>query len=168
MRRAILAMALGGVLLTGAACDSDADSKTTAKPAATPSAAPSSAAPDYSADSAAVCTKVEALYNGGLEGFNTQIGKMIANKEAKLTTEATKNRQAAGEQLRSVGAKIEKTTAAAQDPALQQAGATSAAKFVHSADDDAFFNKIKTQKDFERTIQGALQEWLTPVAGYCT
>ena len=32
----------------------------------------------------------------------------------------------------------------------------------------AFFNKIKTQKDFERTIQGALQEWLTPVAGYCT
>jgi hypothetical protein len=167
MRRAFLAVALGGVLLTGAACGSDAESKRNTA-AATPSATPASSAPDYSADTQLVCGKVEQLYNGGLQGFNTQIGKMIANKEAKLPTEATKARAAAGEELKKVGAKIEQETAAAQDPQLQMAGAASAAKFVKTADDDAFFNKITSQKAYDGTIQSQLQEWLTPVAGYCS
>jgi hypothetical protein len=166
MRRAFLAVALAGVLLAGAACDSDATTKDNAAPAA-PTAAPSSAAPDYTADSQAVCAKVEAIYNGGLEGFNTQIGKMIANKEAKLAPAAATAREAAGQELKKVGTQIEQETAAAQDPELQQAGATSAAKFVATADDDSYFNKIKSQKDFESTIQAQLQIWLTPVAGYC-
>jgi hypothetical protein len=166
MRRAFLAVALGGVLLTGAACHSDAETKDNAAPA-TPSAVPSSAAPDYTADTQAVCAKVEKLYNGGLEGFNAQIGKMIANKEAKLAPEAATARKAAGQELKNVGTKIEQETAAAQDPELQQAGAASAAKFVATADDDSFFDKIKSQKDFEKVIQSRLQEWLTPVAGYC-
>ena len=166
MQRAFLAAVLGGILLTGAACGSDADTKDNAAPA-TPSAAPVSSAPDYSADTQLICGKLEQLYNGGLEGFNTQIGKMIANKEAKLTPEAGKAREAAGQELRKVGAKIEQETAAAQDPDLRTAGAASAAKFVQTADDDAFFQKITSQKAYDSTIQGQLQEWLTPVAGYC-
>jgi hypothetical protein len=168
MRRAFLAVALGGVLLTGAACDSAADTKDNAAPAAAPSAAPSSAVPDYSADTQAVCGRVEKLYNGGLEGFNTQMGKMIANKEAKLTPEAAAARKAAGQELKNVGTKIGQATATAQDPALQQAGSVSAAKFAAAAADNRFFDKIKSQKDFEGVIQGRLQEWLTPIAGYCS
>jgi hypothetical protein len=166
MQRAFLAVVLGGVLLTGAACGSDAETKDHAAPA-TPSAAPASSAPDYSADNQLICGKIEQLYNGGLEGFNTQIGKMIANKEAKLTPEAGKAREAAGQELRKVGATLEQETAAAQDPDLRTAGAASAAKFVHTADDDTFFNKITSQKAYDSTIQAQLQEWLTPVAGYC-
>jgi hypothetical protein len=167
MRRAFLAVALGGVLLTGAACGSDAETKDNAG-SATPSVAPASSAPDYSADTQLVCGKVEKLYNGGLEGFNTQIGKMIANKEAKLSKEAGQARKAAGQELKDVGTKIEQETAAAQDPALQMAGATSAATFVKTAGDDAFFDKITSQKAYDSTIQSQLQEWLTPVAGYCS
>jgi len=167
MRRALLAVALGGILLTGAACDSDAKPKNTAAPAASPSAAPAPSAPDYTASNRQVCAAVEKIYNGGLDGFNTQIGKMIANKQAKLAADAGKARAAAGKELEGVGAKIKAATAAAQDPALQAAGAASAAKFAYTADDDAFFAKIKSQKDYDRTIQAQLQDWLTPVAGYC-
>jgi hypothetical protein len=167
MRRAFLAAVLGGVLLTGAACGSDAETKPNAASATTPSAAPASTAPDYSADTELVCGKVEKLYNGGLDGFNTQIGKMIANKEAKLPTEAAQARKAAGQELKNVGTKIEQETAAAQDPALRMAGAASAAKFVQTAGDNTFFDKITSQKAFDSSIQGRLQEWLTPVAGYC-
>jgi hypothetical protein len=168
MRRAFLAVALGAVLLTGAACDSAAETKDNAAPDGAPSAAPASSAPDYSADTQLVCGKVETLYNGGLEGFNTQIGKMIANKEAKLSKEAAQARKAAGQELKKVGTKIEQETATAQDPELQMAGAASAAKFVKTANDDAFFNKITSQKAYDSTIQSQLQEWLTPVAGYCS
>ena len=67
MQRAFLAAVLGGVLLTGAACGSDAETKDHAAPA-TPSAAPASSAPDYSADNQLICGKIEQLYNGGRLG----------------------------------------------------------------------------------------------------
>jgi hypothetical protein len=168
MRRAFLAVTLGGILLTGAACDSDAKTSTDAAPAGTPSAPSASPAPDYSANTRQVCGAVEKLYSGGLEGFNTQIGKMIANKEAKLPSEATKAREAAGKELEDVGDKIKQETASAQDPALQIAGAASAAKFAQTAGDDAFFDRIKSQKDFDRAIESQLQNWLNPIAGYCS
>jgi len=169
MRRAILAVALGGVLLTGAACGSDAK---TAKPAAAPAAStspggPAGSTPDYSADTKLVCGRLEKIFNDDLEGFGTQVGKMIAYKEAKKVAEAATAQKAAGVQLKTVGAKVKKETADAQDPQLQSAGATSAAKFAKSAADTAFFDRIKTTKDLDRTIEAQMSEWLTPVAGYC-
>ena len=169
MRRAILAVALGGFLLTGAACDRDARSTPTAAAPtpsvpATPSAGP---APDYSADTTLVCGRLQKIFNVDLKQFGAQVGKMIAYKEAKQAPEAQKAMKAAGAQLKTVGTKVKKETAAAQDPELQSAGATSAAKFVKSASDTTFFARIKTTKDLDRTLQGQMTEWLTPVAGYC-
>jgi hypothetical protein len=169
MRRVILIAALGGVLLTGTACGSDAKpARTTAAPAATtPSSAPASAAPDYAVNTKLVCGKLEKIYNDDLKGFGTQVGKMIAYKEAKQAAEATKAQLAASGELKAVAAKIEQETAAAQDPNLQAAGKTSAAKFVKSAADAKLFAGIKTTKDLDRTIDGQMTEWLTPIAGYC-
>jgi hypothetical protein len=174
MRRALLAVALGGVLATGAACDTDrSTSAATAPDAASPTAAPSptpesaSAAPDYSANTRAICGRLETVFNDDLTAFHTQMGKMIANKEAKLAPEAAQAQKAAGAELKKVGAKIKKVTAAAQDPELRAAGATSAAKLSKSATDKAFFSKIKTQKDYDRVIEDQLQQWFTPAAGYC-
>ncbi len=145
MRRAFLALALGGMLLSAAACDSDAASTTTAAPAAaTPSATPASPPPDYSADTRRVCGKVEAVFNKDLQGFGTQMGKMIAYKEAKQTAEADKAEAEAKKQLKDVGAKVRKETAAAEDPELKTAGETSAAKFARSAADTKYFDSIKS------------------------
>jgi hypothetical protein len=167
MRRAFLALALGGVLLSAAACDSDAGSTTAAPAATTPSAAPTSAAPDYSANTKLVCGKVEKVFNSDLESFGTQLGKMIAYKEAKQTSEADKAEKAAAKQLKDVGAKVRRETAAAEDPELVTAGATSAGKFARSAADTKFFDSIKTTKDLDRTIEAKMTDWLSPVAGYC-
>ena len=168
MRRALLAAALGGILLTSAACSSDAQPGTTAAPSATPSSVPpSSAAPDYSANTKEVCGKLEKIFTDDLAGFGTQIGKMIAYKEAGKTAEADKAKKAAAQALKGAADKIKKETAAAQDPEVQAAGAESAAKFIKSANDSAFFDKIKSTKDLDRTIQGQMTIWLTPVAGYC-
>ena len=167
MRRAILAVALGSVLLTGGACSSDAKSSDSAAATRTPSAAPTSAAPDYSDNTRLVCDKLQKIFNTDLEGFATQVGKMIAYKEANQAPEAAKAQQAAGQQLKNVGAKVKRETAVAQDPELQTAGATSADKFTKSAADQKFFARIKTTKDLDRTIEAQMNEWLTPVAGYC-
>jgi hypothetical protein len=158
MRRALLAVALGGVLVTGTACDTD---RPTSAAAAVPSPTPAaSAAPDYSADTRAVCGRLETVFNHDLAPFHAQMGKMIANKEAKLAQEAAKTQKAAG-------AELKKETAAAQDPQLRDAGAVSAGKLTKSATDKKFFSKIKTQKDYNRVIEDQLQEWFTPAAGYC-
>ncbi len=168
MRPAILAVALGGVLLAGTACDSEAKTPRTAAPsAATPSSVPTSPAPDYSSNTKQICSKLEKVLNQDLEGFGTQVGKMIAYKEAKQTAEAAKAQKAAGQALKDVGAKVKQETSVAQDPELRVAGAASAAKFAKSANDTAFFDKIKSTQDLSRTIEGQMTEWLNPVAGYC-
>jgi len=167
MRRATLALALGGILLTGAACDSAAKKPDPTAAAPRPSAVPTSAGPDYSADTKLVCGNLQKIFNTDLQGFGTQVGKMIAYKEAKQAPEAAKAQQAASLQLKNVGAKVKHDTAAAQDPELQVAGAASAAKFAASAADAKFFARIKTTKDLDRTIEAQMNEWLTPVAGYC-
>ena len=168
MRRAILVVALGGVLVTGTACNTDRSTSASAAPAAaSPTPESTNATPDYTADSRAVCGRLEAVFNHDLATFHAQMGKMIANKEAKLTAAAAKAQKAAGAELKKVGAKIKKETAAALDPQLRAAGATSAAKLVKSATDKSFFSRIKTQKDYDRLIEGQLQQWFTPAAGYC-
>ncbi|MDT5033840.1 MAG: hypothetical protein QOC94_4011 [Actinoplanes sp.] len=170
MRRAMLAVTVGGVLLTGVACHSGDQATTTPAPSAVaslPAAEPSSAAPDYSADTKLVCGKVQKVFTQDLKAFAVDLGKMIANKEVKQTAAAAAARKAAGDELKRVGATVKRETAAAQDPELRAAGAASAAKFVKTAGDDTFFNKIKSTSDLNKIIESQLTEWFTPVAGYC-
>jgi hypothetical protein len=168
MRRAILAVTLGGLLLTGTACDSDAE--TTAAPAPSivpPSSAPVSLPPDYTADTRKICDKLEKVFDTDIPAFGTEIGKMITYKETKAPDEADKAEKAAGDRLKTVATKIRKETSVAKDPAIKTAGTVSAGKFVKAATDTKFFDTIKNQKDFDRVIEGELGEWLSPVAGYC-
>ncbi|MCA2213605.1 hypothetical protein [Jidongwangia harbinensis] len=167
MRRAFLALALGGALLTASACSDDPEATDAAPAWTTPSAEATSPAPDYSANTKVVCGKVNKIFAQDIKAFGTQMGKMIAYKEAKEGAEADKAEKAAGTQLKNIGTKVRKETAAAQDPDLKTAGASSAAKLTKSAADRKFFDSIKTQKDLDRTIENRMAEWLTPVAGYC-
>jgi len=92
---------------------------------------------------------------------------MIAYKEAKQADEATQAQQSASKELKDVGAKVRKETAAAQDPDLKEAGAASATKFSKSAADKTLFDKIKTTKDLDRILTAKMPDWLDPVAGLC-
>jgi hypothetical protein len=167
MRRALLAVALGGALLTATAC-SGGDDSAAAEPAwSTPSAEPAGPAPDYSANTELVCGKVQKIFTDDVKAFGTEMGRMIARKEAKAAADAEKAEKAAGQRLKDIGAKVRKETAAAQDPELKTAGATSAAKFTRSATDAKFFDGIKTTKDLDRAIQSKLTDWMSPVSGYC-
>ena len=166
MRRAFLAVTLGGLLATGT-CSSPAETPAAVPAATTPSAEVTSPPPDYSANTKLVCGKVEKIFDAELAGFGTQIGKMIAYKEAKQTPEAEKAEKAARNKLKDIGAKVKKATTVAQDPELKSAGATSAAKFTRSASDTKFFDSIKTTKDLDRTIEAKMTDWLSPVADYC-
>lgn len=171
MRRAFLAVALGGVLLTAAACDSDrAAEPTTAAPATeevTPSAEPTTPAPDYSADTRKVCGQVDVIFHKNIAAFSTEMGKMIARKETKSAPEAKAAQTAASGKLKTISASLRKTTAVAQDPDLKAAGAASAAKFTKASANSAYFTRIKTQKDFDKTIQTQLDNWMAPVSGFC-
>jgi hypothetical protein len=167
MRRAILAVIAGGTILAGSACDSDA--KTTPEAAATPStAAPSSTpAPDYSTSTKLVCDRLQTLYTTELRAFGAAMGKMITYKEAKQTAEAKKAETTAAGQLKAAATRIRKETAAAEDPDFQAAGKVSASKLESSAKNRDYMEKVKTLNDLNKSVQGQLTEWLTPVAGYC-
>jgi hypothetical protein len=167
MRRALLAAVAGSVLLTGAACDSDADS-TEAAPATTqPSTAPSSAAPDYTANTRAVCAKLQTLYTVELRDFGAAMGKLITYREAKASAEIGKAEAAATTELKQVAAKIRKDTAAAQNPEFKAAGMTSAAMVEASAASKGYVKTVTTLPKLNSTIEGQFKEWLSPVAGYC-
>jgi len=170
MRRALLAVSLSGLLLSGAACSSGGDSDPAAEaPATVPSTAETTTSPppNYTANTKKVCDKLEKIFDAELEDFGTEIGKMIAYKEAKQADNAEKAEKAAGKQLKEVGAQVRKETAAAQDPELKTAGAASATKFSKSATDGKLFDKIKSTKDLDKVLEGEMTNWLTPVAGYC-
>jgi hypothetical protein len=176
MRRALLAVFAGGVLLTGAACGNDPETTTSApaSPSATPSSSP---APDYSQDTALVCGRLQTLYKGELRNFGAAMGKVVSYRETKQTAGPSADPQhvagakaaekAAAAQLTAAAVKIRKLTATAQDPQLRTAGASSAAKLERSAKDRKYITTVKTLKSLDTTIQLQFTEWLTPVAGFC-
>ncbi|MGX6603663.1 hypothetical protein ACWKSP_16185 [Micromonosporaceae bacterium Da 78-11] len=170
MRRALMAVIAGGTLLAGAACDSDATTTADSAPTLTPSSTPARTLPplpDYSADTAIICGRLQSIYQGELRDFGTAMGKMITYKEAKQTAEAEKAENSAAGELKAAAVKIRKVTGVAEDPEFKAAGVISAVKFEKSAKDRKYFDKVKTLKDMNTTVEAQLAQWLTPVAGYC-
>jgi hypothetical protein len=167
MRRALLVVLAGSMLLPVAACNSDAK-KTDAAPAAsvqpTQSLAP---LPDYTVDTQMVCTQLQAVYSGELRQFGTAMGKLVSLKEAKQTADAEKAETDAATKLKAAGFKIREDTATAQDPAFKAAGEASATKFEQSATDRKYFDRVKTLKDLNSTLQPQMAQWLTPVSSFC-
>jgi hypothetical protein len=168
MRRALLAAIAGGALLAGmAACDgnTNSDGSSAAAPAApSPTTSPT---PDYTEDTALVCAEFQSIYDKDVKSLGAAVGKMITYKEAKQAPDAKKAEDTAAGDLKAIATKIRTATATAENPELQAAGATSAAKLDASAQDRKYFTKIKTLKDFNSTIEGQLNTWLTPVSGFC-
>ncbi|GAA2696302.1 hypothetical protein [Actinoplanes palleronii] len=167
MRPAILAVLAGGVLLTGAACESDAKVSSSGTPVTVRTSATIPPPPDYSANTTKVCERLDKVFTGELDDFGAAIGKMIAYKEAKQADNAEKAEKAAAAELQSAGSQIRKETVAAESPELKAAGETSARKLEASAKTRAYLKKIKTTADLDKTLKPQLAEWLSPVSGFC-
>jgi hypothetical protein len=167
MRRAILAATLGAALLTGTACDSDAEPTASGGSAAPSAPTPTVSIAAYAANTRKICDDVQKIFDTDITPFGTALGKMIAYKEEKLPKEADKYEKAARKQLKTVATKITNATQNAEDAAIVTAGKASAAKFTASAADDKLYDSIKSSQDLNRFIDGKLGEWLTPISGYC-
>ena len=167
MRRALLAVFAGSLLLPVAACDNDA--KSTAEPTSTVTVPDDSLPPlpDYSVNTKQICTQLQTVYSGELRDFGTAMGQMVTFKEAKQTPDADKAENQAAAKLKAAGAKIRQDTATAEDPDFQAAGETSAAKFEQSATDRKYFDRVKTLNDLNGTLQPQMAQWLTPVSAFC-
>src|SRR3712207_6749382 len=126
MRRALLTVTLGGVLLAGAACDSD-PAPTAGAPSAGggsvappgPSTVPSG--PDFTEDTRKVCAELDKRLNKHLEAFGAELGKMIANKEADVSGGAKEAQAKAARELEKFSDDIREAGAKAQDPAVRAA-----------------------------------------------
>ncbi|MEU7901566.1 hypothetical protein [Actinoplanes sp. NPDC049118] len=166
MRRIILGATTGALLLTGSACGTKPDTAAApAAPAATVSASPSA---DYTADTKKVCGEIDKILDGKkMEKFGEELGKLIVFKQANSTASAKKARTAAGEKLKDLAKAMNESTAAAKDPELKAAGEESLQAMTSTAEDDAFFAKLKTVKDLDKTLESGITEWLTPLAPFC-
>jgi hypothetical protein len=168
MRRALLVVLAGGLLLPVAACDSDATESNAAPPATVqPAESLPPPPPDYTISTQMVCTRLQSVYTDELRDFGTAMGKLVSFKEAKQTADAEKAETAAAGKLKAAGAKIRQDTATAEDPQFQAAGENAAARFEQSATDRKYFDRVKTLKDLDSTLQPQMAQWLTPVTTFC-
>ncbi|WP_305787530.1 hypothetical protein [Symbioplanes lichenis] len=170
MRRALVAATLGGLLLLGAGCSGGDESDTASEtPVDTPATAATTTSPppDYSANTKTVCTKLDKIFDTEIKSLGSELGKMIAYKEADQDDNVETARKAAAKQLKDIGAQVRKEAAAAQDPDIKQAATQSASKFTQSAGDEKFFAKIETMKDLEKVLNTQMTNWLNPVVGLC-
>ncbi|BEL11035.1 hypothetical protein Q0Z83_092260 [Actinoplanes sichuanensis] len=174
MRRAILAVLAGGVLVTSAACGDDAKNEDTAAPVVTtpavasaPTPEASSAAPDFTADTVRACERLDKVFSTEFGDFGGALGKMIAYKEAKDTANATKAEKQAATELKVIGTQIRKETANAPDPELKSVATTSAQRIETSAKDLTYIKGIKSTKDLDGSLQQQIATWISPLAGYC-
>ena len=185
MRRSFLATSVGALLLTLSACDGDSPSAAPSRtPGAstTPSAAgggpvgttapgvtPTAAAARYTANTKKVCGQVDALLKGKeMQRFAKNLGSLILLKQAKKPVKATRAREAAKKELRSLATAVRRDTGAAQDPELKKAGALTATGIDKSAQNDAFFAKLKTLKDVDNVLEAEMTPWLLPLATHCS
>jgi hypothetical protein len=167
MRRALLVVLTGSLLLPVAACNSDAKKSSPAPAVSVVPPASLPPLPDYSVDTQRVCTQLQAVYTGELRDFGTAMGKLVSLREAKQTADAKKAETDAAAKLKAAGSKIRQDTVTAQDPDLQQAGEISATKFEQSAIDRKYVARVKTLKDLDSTLQSQMAQWLTPVSSFC-
>ncbi|GIE79958.1 hypothetical protein Aph02nite_59080 [Actinoplanes philippinensis] len=173
MRRAILALLAGGVLVTSAACSDDAKNEDNAAPAVTTPAASvpavpvPSPTPDYTAETIQICERLDKVFTTEFGDFGEALGKMIAHKEAKETADADKAEKQAATELKAVATQIRKETTNAEDPELKTAAATSAQRIEGSAKDLDYIEEIKSTKDLDGSLKNQISEWISPLAGYC-
>jgi hypothetical protein len=162
MRRAVLALSLGGFLLTVSACGT----ATGPSASGTPNTAGAAAAADPAlADTRTVCEAVGQVLNKDIGPFADALGKMVAGRDAAA---ASASRQQAQQSLKTFSASIRGATQTSTDARLRADGKQAADILQAKSADAAFFKTIQTTKDMDTLLGPTLKEWLSPVTHHCS
>jgi hypothetical protein len=191
MRRIILAVSVGAVLLTGAACARTPEARPSAnRPTtdvattiATPTiATPTEAAPPTEIPSfvspgtestGKVCRKVDKLMESNhLKAFSVALGRMITAKEesksdVRINLRVRLEQADAAKHLLAVASQIEKASLAAKDPKVQVAGELSADAMRETVSGNDFFAKVDSVKDLKKNVRAETRSWVLPLATFC-
>jgi hypothetical protein len=168
MRRAVLTLVAGGVLLAGAAACGTAAGPTPGGPAGTAQAAAGNPSEQAAlADTRAVCEALGQVYGKNIGPFAAAVSSMITNRSA--AGGAAKTAQAQAQQtLGTFATAVRTATQTSTNPQVRADGAQTADQLRAKSTDTAFFSKIQTSKDLDTLLGPTLKNWLAPVTHHCS
>jgi hypothetical protein len=167
MRRAILALTVGGVLLT-AACGTER-SPAASSPAVTGksvAAGQPAAAQPALAQSKALCEALGQVYSENMGPFAETLSKMIADRHAPGGGKAAS--EPAQQTLSAFAKAIRGATQGSADPKVRADGKQTADRLQATSTDEKFFAKVQSAKDVNTVLGPTLKEWLAPVTHHCS
>jgi hypothetical protein len=165
MRRALLALAAAGALVTAAAGCGGVAGPASGGPAAA-SLDPTTQA--SLADTRAVCDALSQVYGKNLGPFASALTNMIAARTASGGTAAQSSTQQAQQALRGFADGVRGATQASTNPQVRADGEHAAAGLRAKSGDARFFSTIKTSDDVNTLLGPTLKQWLAPVNQHCS
>ncbi|HEY0000531.1 MAG TPA: hypothetical protein VGB74_08760 [Actinoplanes sp.] len=157
MRRVVLSLAIGGVLLSAAACGTSRDDDKSATPNVAP-ASGAAAQPGQVATKSA-CEALGAVYSKNMAPFAKSLTDVASGKGSP---------KSAQQSLKAFATAVRGATETSTDAQLRADGKQAADRLQAKAGDATFFSKIKTSKDVDTVLVTNLKEWLSPVSHHCS
>jgi hypothetical protein len=166
MRRAVLALIVGGALLTATACGSANNATPNAAPnPGQPVAASAVAAPPVEATTKQQCEALGQVYSKNMGEFAESLTKMV---DGRKTSAAKATQEAAQKSLSSFATAVRASTETATDAAFVQIGRQTSEQLQAKSKDKAFFDKIQTTGDVNTLLGPTLKQWLSPLTSRCS
>jgi hypothetical protein len=145
MRRAVWSLAVGGALVSMAACG------------ATPARAP---AVTVVAGNKEACEAVGQAYAKSMAPFAEAVTKAAGGTAA--------DRKQAQQKLEAFAASIRAATENSTDAQIRADGVQTADRLKAKAADGKLFTAVKTQQDVSTLLGPTLKEWLSPITHHCS
>jgi hypothetical protein len=160
MSRAVLALAVGGVLFVAtAACGTAANAPSAVSTVSSEQAA-------ALADTRKVCEALGQVYGKNIGPFATTVGKLISSRTGSGDTKTPQAQ--AQQELRTFAADVRTTTSTSTDPQMRADGEQTAKQLTDAAADKTTFDKVKTSQDLQTLMGPTLTQWLQPINSHCS
>jgi hypothetical protein len=169
MRRAVIALVAGGVLLAAAACGTAPAPSSTGSGAAAGTQAPASTDPKVQAsltDTRQVCEAVGKANSKDIGPFAASVSKLVASRKAGGTAAAAA-KQDAQHALVTYGEDLRAATQGSANEQVRADGTTVADTLKAKAADNATFDQLKTNTDIATLLGPTMTEWTAPVSKHC-
>jgi hypothetical protein len=154
MRRVVLGVAVGGLLLGVAAGCGTAGGPTPGGGTGAASLAPEQVA------TKTTCEAIGDVYGRNMGAFASSLSKVPAAGDTA--------RQEARQKLTAFGSAVRDATKGSADAQLRADGKQAADRLQATAKNAAFFAKIKTTGDVSTVLGPTMKEWLAPVTHHCS
>jgi hypothetical protein len=152
MRRTIVTLLVGGVLLSATACG-------TATGTTAPTPAISAPGGGVTAAVASTCEALGQAYEKNIAALAKSLTTLVADR--KTVAEAQQS-------LAAFADAVTDATKASDDTELRADGKKAADAMRAKSEDTKFFAAIKTPEDVDKTMGPTLTQWMSPVNRHCS